>query len=68
MVRTPWGYLLEMASQQQREKRTRNPLPEEVNAGTDNPDDQTAQILSDSDARQADRNSAPGTHMEAPSL
>ena len=64
MVRTQCGYLCEMASQQPGQKRARNPLPEELHAGTDNPDDQTAQILSDSDARQADRNSAPGTHLE----
>jgi hypothetical protein len=42
----------------------RNPLPEELTAGTDNPEGQAVQILSDSDDRQADRNSAPGTFME----
>jgi hypothetical protein len=53
-----------MASQQPPEKRARNLLPEERTAGTDNPEEQTSQVLSDSDSRQADRNSAPGSTVE----
>jgi hypothetical protein len=39
-------------------------LPEEKVAGSDDPDEQARVILEDSDARQADRNAAPGTVLE----
>jgi hypothetical protein len=64
VVRENDGYKPGMASQQPRQKRSRNPLPEERTAGTDNAEEQTSQVLSDSDSRQADRNSAPGTVVE----
>ena len=39
-------------------------IPEEVAAGTDDPDDQARLILEDSDARQADRDAAPDAVVE----
>ena len=42
----------------------RDLLPEEEAAGSDDPDSQAAAILEDSEVRKADRDAAPGTHLE----
>lgn len=39
-------------------------LPEEEVVGSDDPEAQARAILAESDERQADRDAAPGTHLE----
>lgn len=39
-------------------------LPEEQAAGSDDAEEQAETILEDSDRREADRDAAPGTHLE----
>ena len=39
-------------------------LPEELAAGSDDPDAQARAILEDSDEREADRTAAPGSSVE----
>jgi hypothetical protein len=39
-------------------------LPEELAAGSDDPEAQAEAILEDSDAREADRTAAPGSFVE----
>jgi hypothetical protein len=45
------------------EERAAELLPEEVAAGSDDPEAQAEAILADSDERQADRNAAPGNQV-----
>lgn len=39
-------------------------LPEEESTGSDDPEAQAEAILDESDARQGDRDAAPGTNLE----
>jgi hypothetical protein len=44
--------------------RADNLLPEEKDAGSDDPRRQAEAILEESDERQADRTASPATHLE----
>ena len=52
------------ATDAQRTRRRAELVPEEQAAGSDDPERQAEVILEDSDARQADRDAAPGTVVE----
>ncbi len=45
-------------------RRASKLLPEEKEAGSDDPRSQAEAILEESDQRQADRDAAPSTHLE----
>ena len=53
-----------MADDDRVSSRSNELLPEEEAVGSDDPDAQAAAILEESDIRQADRDAAPGTHLE----
>jgi len=50
--------------QERAESRAEHLLPEEVAAGSDDPQAQADAILADSDLREADQNAAPDTVLE----
>jgi hypothetical protein len=53
-----------MADDDRVAERAAELLPEEAAAGSDDPEAQAEAILAESDERQADRDAAPGTHIE----
>ncbi|MFG1885275.1 hypothetical protein [Micromonospora sp. NPDC049102] len=54
----------EQSDQERAESRAHHLLPEEVAAGSDDPQAQAEAILAESDLRQADQNAAPDTVLE----
>ncbi|MGC4771088.1 hypothetical protein ACLQ25_19205 [Micromonospora sp. DT44] len=54
----------EQSDQERAESRAHHLLPEEVAAGSDDPQAQAEAILAESDLREADRNAAPDTVLE----
>ncbi|WP_433115022.1 hypothetical protein [Micromonospora sp. CA-246542] len=54
----------EQSDQERAESRAHHLLPEEVAAGSDDPQAQAEAILADSDLREADQNAAPDTVLE----
>ncbi|MGV9215366.1 hypothetical protein ACTFTM_26220 [Micromonospora sp. RB23] len=54
----------EQSEQERAESRAHHLLPEEVAAGSDDPQAQAEAILAESDLREADQNAAPDTVLE----
>lgn len=54
----------EQSDQERAESRAHHLLPEEVAAGSDDPQAQAEAILAESDLREADQNAAPDTVLE----
>ncbi|MEU4334754.1 hypothetical protein AB0F59_09025 [Micromonospora lupini] len=54
----------EQSDQERVESRAHHLLPEEVAAGSDDPQAQAEAILADSDIREEDQNAAPDTVLE----
>ncbi|WP_433535385.1 hypothetical protein ACQPZK_25555 [Micromonospora sp. CA-249363] len=54
----------EQSDHERAESRAHHLLPEEVAAGSDDPQAQAEAILAESDLREADQNAAPDTVLE----